>query len=499
MTTPVNILSFITEVLRNPETEKPYDLFPAQTDFLRPGFTLTPEGRFPFPEMCFGAIKKSGKTTTAAMAAIYALVVGGPFAEVIIAANDYEQAQSRVFQQTVRIIEASPLLRRDCKITATRIEYLPTGASIIAIANDYRGAAGANPTLTIIDEPWGIISESSHRLWDELVPSPARTLSGRLCVSYAGWRGESDVLWKLYERGIAGEEIAPSLYASPGLLLSWHRTPIAPWQSAEWVEQMRGTLRPNAFARMICNEWTSSESAFIDMEQWDENVNPAAVPLLREPGLSVVVGIDASVKRDSTAIVATAWDRQAQKVRLVWHRIFQPSPREPLDFEATIQATVLELRQRFHVVEVTYDPYQMVASAQRLTAAGVPMVEFPQTVPNLTEASQTLFDLIRGRRLILYPDDAMRLAASRAVAIEGVRGWRIAKEKQSHKIDVIVALAQSALGSVRLGAVGPRLKPFARAAAGPLVPDSRNYFETNGPPAATRPSAPRFQDLSVRW
>jgi hypothetical protein len=37
----------------------------------------------------------------------------------------------------------------------------------------------------------------------------------------------------------------------------------------------------------------------------------------------------------------------------------------------------------------------------------------------------------------------------RSVAIETSRGWRIAKEKASHKIDVVVALAQSALGAVQ--------------------------------------------------
>ena len=39
---------------------------------------------------------------------------------------------------------------------------------------------------------------------------------------------------------------------------------------------------------------------------------------------------------------------------------------------------------------------------------------------------------------IAYPDAAMRLAISRAVAVETSRGWRISKEKQSHKIDVVV-------------------------------------------------------------
>ena len=50
---------------------------------------------------------------------------------------------------------------------------------------------------------------------------------------------------------------------------------------------------------------------------------------------------------------------------------------------------------------------------------------------------------------MLYPDDAMRLAISRAVAIEGPRGWRIGKDKQAFKVDMIVALAMSAYAAVQ--------------------------------------------------
>jgi hypothetical protein len=38
---------------------------------------------------------------------------------------------------------------------------------------------------------------------------------------------------------------------------------------------------------------------------------------------------------------------------------------------------------------------------------------------------------------------------SRAIAIETSRGWRIAKEKQSHKIDVVIALGMACLAAVR--------------------------------------------------
>lgn len=66
----------------------------------------------------------------------------------------------------------------------------------------------------------------------------------------------------------------------------------------------------------------------------------------------------------STAVVAVTFEKG--KVRLVWHRTFQPSPEDPLDFEATVEKTLLDLRRRFWVREIRYDPYQLVAVAQRL-------------------------------------------------------------------------------------------------------------------------------------
>ena len=54
-----------------------------------------------------------------------------------------------------------------------------------------------------------------------------------------------------------------------------------------------------------------------------------------------------------------------------------------------------------------------------------------------------------GRNLAVYPDAGIRLAISRAVGIEGSRGWKISKDKQAHKIDVVVALGMAALAAVK--------------------------------------------------
>jgi phage terminase large subunit-like protein len=275
-------------------------------------------------------------------------------------------------------------------------------------------------------------------------------VSARVTVSYAGFEGESTLLEELEARGRTGVEIAPDLYAQPGMLMFWTHDFTAPWQSEEWREQMRGQLRPNAFLRLVENRWVSGTENFVDIEAWDACVDPNLTPVASSPGMSVWVGVDASVKRDSTAIVACTWDDASRKVRLVFHRIFQPSSAEPLDFENTIELTIMELMRRFAVRAVRYDPYQMQAPAQRLRQRGaVPMYEAPQTIGYLTEVGSNLYELVKGRNLVVYSDEVIRLAVQRSVAVEGTRGWRLAKEKSSHKIDVVVALAMAAHACVQ--------------------------------------------------
>ena len=131
-----------------------------------------------------------------------------------------------------------------------------------------------------------------------------------------------------------------NLYAQPGLLMFWSHDCLAPWQTQEWVEQMRKQLRPNAFLRHVENRFVTSESNFVPIEWWNACVDAELRPELTDPHLAVWVGVDASVKRDSTAIVCCTFDQAAKKVRLVWHRTFQPSPEDPLDFENTIERTL---------------------------------------------------------------------------------------------------------------------------------------------------------------
>ena len=187
-------IAFIETVLHDPETNKPFVLLDAERTFLQHAFKLDENGRLIYPEQVYGAPKKTGKTGFAALHMLTTVLLhGGRFAEGYALANDEEQAQSRVFQAIRRIVECSPLLRREAKITQDKITFPAFhNAVICTVASNYQSAAGANPTISVFDELWAYTSERSRRLFDEMIPPPTRKIACRLTVTYAGFEGEFD-------------------------------------------------------------------------------------------------------------------------------------------------------------------------------------------------------------------------------------------------------------------------------------------------------------------
>ena len=98
------------------------------------------------------------------------------------------------------------MLRGSARITGKKIEFPNTGATIEAIASDYAGAAGSNAHFITFDELWAFTTESSRRLWDELVPPPTRHVVARLTTTYAGFEGESSLLKDLQQAGLGDRD-----------------------------------------------------------------------------------------------------------------------------------------------------------------------------------------------------------------------------------------------------------------------------------------------------
>ena len=155
-------------------------------------------------------------------------------------------------------------------------------------------------------------------------------------MTYAGFEGESVLLEEIYKRGSVLPEVAPSLRAGDGMLFAWHHEPIAPWQTEAWLAEMRRSLRPNAFLRMIENRFVRSETSFIDLQSWDACVDPTVKPVLTDHLLSVWIGVDAA----SSATARRSLQYLGQTTGRAWLLTVYSSrtPDDPLDFESTSRA-----------------------------------------------------------------------------------------------------------------------------------------------------------------
>ena len=56
-------------------------------------------------------------------------------------------------------------------------------------------------------------------------------------------------------------------------------------------------------------------------------------------------------------------------MRLVAHRVFTPTPGDPIDFEATVERRCWTGASAYVLRQVLFDPFQMAAVAQRLAKA----------------------------------------------------------------------------------------------------------------------------------
>lgn len=468
-------VAFIDRFIRFDEKGRPFRLSPHQRRVLERSMEWDADGRLRLRIFIWGEMKKSGKSFIAACLVLW-WAFTNPNTEIILAANDQEQSLGRVFRTVVQILKHNTVLQASAKVLADSIT-LSNGTIITAISSDYKGAAGSRHSLVVFDELWGYSLERAERLFEELTPPPTEANAWMLIVTYAGWTSESILLERLYKQGLAGERIDPELelYRNDDLVMFWSHTPRQPWQSEKYYASQREILRPNTYARIHENRWVSAESTFLTPDLWDACVDPDHRAIIMTEGPAsrnrvVVVGVDASVKGDHTAAVVV--ENHGGSIRLLAHQIWKPTANAPMDLEATVERFIRDLHARYLIQAGYFDPYQFHRSATTLQLAGVPMREFPQSVANTVRMGQVLYDLVQRRVLCLYPSLELRQQALNAIAVETPRGFRLAKDKASKKIDAIVALSMACCAALDY----PELPPL-QLLGGNLAPRSAEEIE----------------------
>ena len=167
------------------------------------------------------------------------------------------------------------------------------------------------------------------------------------------------------------------------------------------------------------------------------------------------MGLDASVRGDYTALVGCVRDAKSGDVHVTYVKTWKPQKgalqggKPTIDLRDVVDE-IKRLHEQGRVSAVVYDPFQLHLASLQLEAAGVNVVEMPQTNARVA-SDQALYDAIVAKRIKHYGDPHLDEAIHNAVAVESARGLRLSKSKTSKKIDAAVALSMAAYHVASVG------------------------------------------------
>ena len=169
-----------------------------------------------------------------------------------------------------------------------------------------------------------------------------------------------------------------------------------------------------------------------------------------------MLGVDASTTRDLTALVGCTLPEN-DIVQVVHCRVWRPTENElrggkpTVDLNETLGAEMMRLHAEGCVAAIVADPYQLHALLLEWAMAGIKVIELPQNAGRV-ESDQALYETVAARRILHYGHPVLAEHVENAVAAETPRGFRLAKEKTSRKIDLVVALSMAHWGARQIGA-----------------------------------------------
>lgn len=465
---------YIPETKNDPKLKGRIGLQDYQRDALREALSRNKKGELKYSIVVWSDIKKSAKSTLAAAVNLYR-AMHSDFGEQYIIANDLKQADSRVAHYLRRAIQISPELRNKCKMAGYRIQ-VPNGSYIEAIPIDPSGEAGSNADMLTWSELWGANEEAKSRMFAEMTLSPTKHgQSQRWVESYAGFAGESLLLYSLYELGVINgrmlwpDKLYPVTDGTPTplelyvnddarMLCLWNTQPRCPWQNKEYYSSEAQILPPNQFDRMHRNQWVSSEETFIPMSWWDACDRSSEWPTYGKKKHPMVISMDAGISDDNFGMAMTCRHPTIKDdILLEFCKKWQPKPGHKIDFQGTEENPGPErilrwLINNYNVVQVNYDPFQLHDLSTRLMKEGLAWFKpFNQGNDRLVADSQ-IRDLIRDRRIWHRGEKDMREHIQNADAKLDVQDTkvRIVKRAEKLKVDLLVCLSMASYETLRL-------------------------------------------------
>jgi len=464
---------------------QPFALRRWQEDLIRRLFgTLHPDGRRQY-RTCYVEIpRKNGKTELAAAIALYLLMGDAESApEVYGAAVDLEQA-SLAYSVAAQMVRNDPELLQRLEVIPSRkrIVHYASGGFYRAIPADAPSAHGYNTSGLVYDE---LHAAPDRELWDVLTTSQgARRQPLTFVITTAGWDKHS-ICWEQHDYaekvrdGILDDPtFLPIIYGAPAEAdwldeRVWHAAnpALGDFRSLEEMRVMARQAkeipaRQNTFRRLYLNQWTESETRWLDGAAWAACAGPVPWDRMAAAlgGRQAWLGLDLSSTTDLTAaclvvpddaggvdVAAHFWlpaERVHERVDRdrvpydLWARqgALTLTPGNVVDY-GHIRAWVAALASRYRIEEVCFDPWNATGLITDLQDDGATCVEVRQGFATLSSPAKALETLVISRQLRHGGHPILTWCADNVVVREDPAGnLKPDKKKSTERIDGIVAL-----------------------------------------------------------
>jgi phage terminase large subunit-like protein len=297
-----------------------------------------PDGRRMYRKAFASMGRKQAKTQTAAALVLCQFFLDPePKQEIYMAATDTDQA-AICFEAVHDMLVASPDLMELCDVTLSqrKIRHKETGSIIRVLSSDGKRKHGYNPSMVVFDElhAWGPAQEE---LYVALTTgSKSRKEPLRVIITTAGSDRET-ICYREYEyakRVLNGEIEDPSyfpmIYEVPAdadwtdrslwpkalpVLKTGHHS-LADYEE-EFAQAQANPALQNQFRRLYLNQWTSAETQWISISEWDACQSEGPVDFEDLRGVPCYGGLDLAAVRDLTAF-ALCWPQGPHVTYKVW-------------------------------------------------------------------------------------------------------------------------------------------------------------------------------------
>jgi phage terminase large subunit-like protein len=447
---------------RGPMIGQPFTLEAWQQRFLREFYRLDKNGERIYSVGVLGVPRGNGKTPLAAGLGLYELVTRTDNPEVYCAAASKEQA-GIAFGFARDFVEEGPLADW---VRASKFKLQAERGLMQVISSEGRLQHGRAPSAALLDELWAFETKREQQTYIALRSALNKRVNAYLlAITTAGYDKHS-LLGEIYQAALNWPEVTVSKNGcltvakdlEHGMLLYWYGAPGDAaiddekiWRAcnpASWI-RLRDLKRERAdpglgeleFRRLHLNMWTAVRDAWLDDGCWAGLRTDQQIP----DGADIYLGVDIGLYHDTTAV---CWAHRLEDGRtLLDAHVWSADPKLPAHTHVRggkirleqIEAFILDLKRRYRVREVAYDPRFFDRSAELLEQAGLTMVEFLQNSGPMADAYQSFYQLAH-EGLLCHNGDPIFAAHVEATAAEKTeRGWKVRKLKSSQRIDATVA------------------------------------------------------------